>query len=235
MLEVGILDFNFALFAGLFIAAMADLYFRWFAFGSIDSVAIDVCLYSFLFSVTETLSVPKEDERAWFIKTLICVGILLVLIATHIVVFRIDLRGRIDAFGNDLRDEFSDQLKLPVRGTMALVKRVVPVTINPTRRALRRGKFTILEEVATLIAALKELDENLKNPGIDALDGEQDSGERSTGAAAGEDGPLADVDSDGVPLAFTPFVLERRVRVFLGTLFTLGASVALLTPAIALG
>lgn len=218
-------DIEWGLLVGLFAAALADLYFRWMAFGVVDSVAIDICLYTTLFTAYEAFTTSGTEKTDWSFKAVVCGACLLLLIGVHTTVLRSSLNRRISKYEREFVESLPEKSRLLGWAAIDVAKRVVPVTINPTESGIRKGKFETLSEITTLFELVRRTGDPTPAPADPASDTEDPT-------QVIKDEVTSTQDEEGVPIAFQPFVLDRRTRVVLGLLFSSAAIISLLAPAI---
>ncbi|MHB8581525.1 MAG: hypothetical protein ACYDA4_16905 [Ignavibacteriaceae bacterium] len=75
--------FDFPLFIFLVIAAAIDLIARWIAFERIDSIAIDISIFSLLVTAIEMLKYNVNTNNIWAVKFIMGLAVLLGLISLH--------------------------------------------------------------------------------------------------------------------------------------------------------
>jgi len=142
------LDVNWWLLLGLVIAALTDTYLRWAAFGRIESVAIDIALYTMLYSLSEAF-VSKHHTDQWYIKSLIEGGILLSLSLLHALVYRAGLQRQVRAYYEQLIDDSPEQLRPALRALQHLMEKMMPLSVE-LYVLIRTGKRKRREDAARL-------------------------------------------------------------------------------------
>ena len=209
MLTLGEATVNLPLFFGLIAAALADLYFRYAAFGSLDSVGIDIALYTFLFSISEVFNAVDEERGEWYVKSIIGLAVLLGLSTIHTVAYRFTLQEQMRDYLDDAIDRAPPEKRPLMRAAVKVIRRSIPLTVEVTDNGLRRGKRAARVQAAALLREIAAVN----------------SGPATEGAEIGAE-PLPDFEQ--------AFLLPRRHRLILSIAFAVGGAIALLTPVVSL-
>jgi hypothetical protein len=149
---------HYFLFIGLAGVVGVDLFLRWFSFGRIESVGLDLSIVTFLYSLAEW--VWHDDVKSeWGPKTVVGLFAVLVLTDAHAIAYRTRLRGELL---RDLTDRLTDAVKPESRDVVRklgrLLERAIPLTIELSETdGVRRGKLRIRKESADLINELLPL------------------------------------------------------------------------------
>jgi hypothetical protein len=156
-LALGPVNVHYLLLLGLIGAGAVDLGLRWFSFGRIESVALDLSIFTFLYSLVAWVW-HDGSKSDWGPKTLIGLACVVLLTAAHGVVYRTRLRGELL---RNLTDRITDVVDVESRGVARqlgrLLERVIPLTIELGEDGIRQGKRRIRQEAADLLNALLPL------------------------------------------------------------------------------
>lgn len=154
VLAVGPVDVNYLLLLGLIGAGAVDLALRWISFGRIESVALDLSIFTFLYSLVSWVW-HNSTKSDWGPKTLIGLGCVVGLTSAHGLVYRTRLRGELlRSLTDRITDAVNAESREVARQLGQLLERVIPLTIELSEDGIRKGKRRIRQESADLVNAL---------------------------------------------------------------------------------
>jgi hypothetical protein len=131
----------------LLVAVSLDLAFRWLAFGRVESIAIDVAIFSLLYSCLKLMAESGEKSHAWGIKAMI--GLVLVAGLTLIHKW---LKGKLDDRVENtflgLQNNLSNgQSKDMVQVQHRLVTQAIDLALLKSKPGKRERREKIIEAV----------------------------------------------------------------------------------------
>jgi hypothetical protein len=134
-------------------AVLLDLAFRWIAFKRVESVAIDVSIFSCIYSALEFLKDNPSLSHSWGVKTLILLFIVLFLSIMHMWL-KIQLDEKItDVFEQLQLNLVAANLKDAVASQHAIANWAIDVALLGNKPGKRKRRARITSE--------------LKNQGLD--------------------------------------------------------------------
>ena len=142
---------------------VADLILRYFIFGRLESVAIDVALFSTIYCAVELIRAfkeesPNQDEpRFWFIKFVATLIITMCLGSIHRS-SESELKKVVEDIIADTKNKTnSARVKQQIDVSKPLVMRSILVSFTPPESMLRLGKRNWRAEAAHLMNSLADL------------------------------------------------------------------------------
>lgn len=134
-----------------------DLGLRLWIFGRLESIALDISLFSFVYCLVEFVRVMypgtalNDEARAWGLRLAGIFAIVIVLSIIHSV-YNSSLRDLIDQKFEEADESLSDDDRKLLKLAKPLIRRSVVVTfVGPETPLLRKGKKNWRNESAALL------------------------------------------------------------------------------------
>jgi hypothetical protein len=138
------------LLTGLLLAAALDLLFRWLAFGRLESVAIDIALFSWLYGLIRSFESADEGFE-WNQRLGIGLMILLVLLVIHLWLHRERLRRKLEEVFDDIHQNVSGDNLAEAANRF---KRVATFAIDVAFIEMKMGKRERRDDFADALKAV---------------------------------------------------------------------------------